>query len=96
MHIPNNVKIGGHTYCIELVSPNIIEGDNGQTWLKLQKIRIDKDLPQDRKDSVLVHEILEVINSDYELELPHKTIQCLEELIHMVIKDNPKVFKEDD
>lgn len=96
MNIPEKVKIGGHIYAVDLVSPNEVEGNNGVTWLKLQKILIDKDVPKDRQDSVLIHEIIEVINNDYELELPHRTIQCLEEVLHQVIKDNPSVFGDSD
>jgi hypothetical protein len=94
MNIPNKIKIGGHSYIVELTTTNNCDNCNGMTWLKLQKILIDKDLPQDRIESVLIHEVIEVIDNDFELKLPHRTIQVLEEMLYLFIIQNSNIFKE--
>ena len=88
MIIPNKIKFLGHEYRISQVTANEIEGCNGQTWLKLLEIRIDKDLPQSRKESVLLHEIIEIVNAHLELDLEHRKIEVLEEILYSIFKDN--------
>lgn len=88
MNIPDSVKILGHVYEIHEVSASELQGGNGETWLKFCKIKIDKDLPQSRKESVLLHEIIEVINSHFQLEIEHKSIECLEECLYAILKEN--------
>lgn len=88
MSIPDRIRFLGHEYEVLQVSANEVEGHNGDVWFKLHKIRIDKDIPESRKQSTLLHEILEVINSHFDLKLNHRVIECLEETLYAVLKDN--------
>lgn len=88
MPIPARIKFLGHEYEILQVSANELEGYNGDAWFKLHRIRIDKDIPESRKQSTFLHEILEVINSHFDLKLDHHVIECLEETLYAVLKDN--------
>lgn len=86
--LPEKIKFLGHEYRVLEVTANDIEGNNGETWLKKGIIKIDKDLPQSRKESVLLHEILECIDSHFQLEISHPKIQALEECLYAVFNDN--------
>ncbi|MHB8916542.1 MAG: hypothetical protein ACYC4H_00830 [Desulfocucumaceae bacterium] len=94
MQIPENIKFLGHEYAVMQVSPNDIEGNNGQTWLKIHKILIDRDIPQSRKESVLLHEIIEIVNAHLELGMEHRHIEALEETLYAVLRDNKMRFDE--
>lgn len=94
MKIPDKIKFLGHEYEIKEVSANDIEGCNGQTWLKKCLIMIDKDLPQSRKESVLLHEIIEIIDGHFKLEINHKSIEILEEVLYVILKENQLDFNK--
>jgi len=94
MHIPEKIKFLGHEYSVEQVCSNQLDGANGESWYKLCKIRIDKDIPQTRKESVLLHEIVECIDAHFDLKLNHTAIECLEEALYLVLKENKLHFDE--
>ena len=75
-----------------MVESNDLEGDNGQLWLKKHLIIIDKNLPKTRQESVLLREITECVNAYFELELEHRAIETLEEVLYQVLKDNDLKF----
>ena len=84
MKIPKKVKIGGHTIIvrqIEMVDDSTCSGDaqyvSGQ-------IRINKDLPQTRKEAVFIHEAMHHINST----LKHELLDSLAEQLYQFLKDN--------
>lgn len=52
------------------------------------KIYLESSLDRELQKKTLIHEIIEVINSDLDLQLDHKTICCLETALFNVIKDN--------
>jgi len=85
--IPNKVKFLGHEYGVMQVPANDLEGGNGEAWLKKCQIKIDRDLPESRKEAVLIHEILELIDAHFELELPHQKIETLEECLYVILKE---------
>lgn len=89
MRIPETIKIGGLIYkCIEVENLSRDKNANGASCGNGLYIEIDKSLPEQLKESVLLHEILEQINYIYELELDHKTITTLEAALYQVFKDN--------
>ena len=79
------IKVGGLTYQIKEV-----EGlaDYGSTKLDQQIILIDSKLKEDNKRSTLLHEIIEICNSQNDLNLSHQTISTLEASLFQVLKDN--------
>lgn len=52
------------------------------------EIKIDTDLKECIKRKVLLHEILEAINYEYELKLEHNILSILESSLFSVLKSN--------
>lgn len=89
MDIPNKIKIGGFNYnCKE--EENLIRdnGNLGESCSNALTIKVDESLPLQQKESTLLHEIIEQINSNYELNLEHNQICTLETSLYQVYKDN--------
>ncbi len=84
------MKIAGRTIKVKYVEgiEHFPDGESGLSFLEEGIIKIDKSKPKEHQESTLIHEILEFINSLYELELEHYKITCLETALYQVIKDN--------
>jgi len=96
MKIPEKIKFLGHEYEVRQLPQNEIGGGcNGETWMKLHKINIDDYVPQSRKESVLLHEIIEIVNCQFGLELDHWKIGCLEETLYATLKENKLNYGDD-
>jgi hypothetical protein len=83
------INIGGKQYQISL-SPRMANGeDHPASFIpRRSRIAIDSELDAQQQYSCLWHEIIEVINWTYELNLEHRTITTLENAIYQVLKDN--------
>jgi len=94
MKLPKEIKIGGLVYKIEEKDLRITEVENNSGYCRVndEKIVINSELTENVKESTLLHEIIEAINFNHQLELPHSTIMTLEATLYQVIKDN-KLFK---
>jgi len=92
MEIPAKLKILGHEFTIEKVDANKTQGANGETWLKTHEIKINSGIAQTKKESVLLHEIIEIIDSMFGLGLEHTEIECLEEALYCILKENKLHF----
>lgn len=88
MKIPNQIKIGGQLYKVKETEGMI---DSGNTDTKMNIILIKKEMIDIQKQSTLLHEILEAINENNDLQLPHQSIQTLENCLYEVLTDN-KLF----
>lgn len=94
MKIPEKVKIGGHEYtCKTAPFLGRDHSASGRSCGNSLEIEIEETLPQQNKESTLIHEILEQINYRYELDLPHEKISILETALYQVIRDNPDIVK---
>lgn len=62
--------------------------DFGSTDFNSNIILINEDMPDENKQSVMLHEILEVINEATDMNLKHQDIQTLEAGLFSVYKDN--------
>ena len=89
MKIPKHIKLLGFNYQV-LEQEDLSEGSQavGQTWLARQTILIEKKLCQEQKECTLIHEVIEALNYQLELEIPHKTISALETGIYSFLKEN--------
>ena len=97
MNIPEKLKIIGKTYDVQMGAT--IATDEGYVCLGrhrggLNSIQINPGYPQQTQDSTLLHEILEAINNNFEMELKHSQITTLEETLYQVLKDNKLHFDE--
>lgn len=91
MKIPKTIKIAGHIYTIEFRENRENQDGNehpASSFSRVNKIWIDKNQVVERQESCLVHEIIEMLNYDFQLELKHQTISLLEAGIYQVLKDN--------
>lgn len=89
--IKDKIKIGGFDYkYIEEENLTRDYGNLGQSCANNLTIIVDKSMPEQQKESTLIHEILEQINCNYELSLNHSQICTLETALYQVYKDNFK------
>jgi hypothetical protein len=95
MNIPKEVKIGGFNIPIKLDEKiGIEENKYGQYNVINHTIKICDKVAFDQQFNTLIHEIVEGMDSIYELKLEHKDITIIAAVFHQIIKDNPEIFKE--
>lgn len=97
MNIPNTVKIGGFTWTVEQREDVTREGDAfGLTHFTKQKIFLDPNETQQKKEQVLLHEILHAIWWQQGLgarykdkdDLEEEMVQAMSMGLYQVLKDN--------
>lgn len=89
MKIPKQVDILGYKFQVtEQEELGELNGELGKMWPSKQIIFLDKKQCQEQKESSFIHEIIEAINAQLDLELPHKSIIALETGIYSVLKTN--------
>lgn len=84
MKIPKQLKIGAHTYKVEVTDSGLDLGDYGELDIETNTIKISSKLPQTNKESTLIHEIMHAINTT----LDHELLDSLAEQVYQVLKDN--------
>lgn len=89
MTIPPYVEIGGHHIPVE-IGPCDSDAIGEFYHYKKWKIVIEGDMDVALTEETLIHEIIEVANHIYELNLPHRTIQTLGAAIHQGLKPSLK------
>lgn len=90
MKIPKTLKIGGQVYRV-LVKDFVDEGNESLCGYAIAGdniIAINHALPQSQQESTFLHEVIEVVNNNYELKLEHPVIQTLEAALYQVLVDN--------
>ncbi|MGE5328002.1 MAG: hypothetical protein ACM3KR_00640 [Deltaproteobacteria bacterium] len=96
MKIPDKVKIGGQTLDVKRVDK--VQDDNRNTDGLIiygkDLIEIRDDLQGDYADFVFLHELFHGIYEHCGFEQNENEIDRLARALHMVIKDNPDIFKE--
>lgn len=92
--LPEKVKILGHEYRVEQVEGYLAKtgGNTGQSNNYLNVITIGRELAESTKHEILLHEIIEAVDSRLELNLEHSKICALSEALYQVLKDNPLRF----
>lgn len=85
MRIPETLKIGAHTFTVEMVQN--LKDESGHSCCGMangsdQTIRINPGYPQSNNEATLIHEAIEAINYLYELDLKHQQITTLEETLY--------------
>jgi len=94
MKIPPYIFVGGHIIDVELVKTDRCK-DFGvfDHWYRKIKINID-DTKEDVQAEAFLHEIVEAINTIYELDLDHKTLNILSEVLFQIIRRNGLDFRD--
>lgn len=89
MIIPSKVKIGSHTYTILRESSMRGSGIGScSPWELTIRVIDDNGAKESRIAEALLHEIIEAIDSHYNLNLPHDKLTVLGELLFGVLRDN--------
>ncbi len=63
MNIPKSIKVGGHTYSVELTKTKDTEKGKhhwGITYLEEKRILLDKEMPVTQIEETFLHEILHI------------------------------------
>lgn len=94
MKIPKKIKVGGIHYKVKLVN-QISTGTDycGLCNESNTTIEILKNYKRHVQEEILLHELLHAIFSHCDLEQDEHLIEVLAQALHMVIKDNPEMFK---
>ena len=86
------LRIGGQEIqCVERKAGGWSADRIGQCNVARNRIEIGSYLPEDKKMSTLLHEVLEWINGEYDLGLTHQAISSLEQSLYAFMRQNPKV-----
>jgi len=91
MDLNKIIKIMGMPFEIILTKDRSKEmgaSNDGASVLSSQKIFLDTSGGKEYTESVLIHGIIETIDSQCELELNHKQISTLSANLYQVLKDN--------
>jgi hypothetical protein len=98
MNITDKVKIGGQVYVVS--RPAVCDEENRNTDGQIQYgkgvIKLQDTLKGEYLEYVFIHEIMHGIFEFLCLENDEKTLDKISRALHMVIKDNPDIFKEGD
>ena len=95
MNVPTTIKIAGVTYTIEAVSQlRAEENCSGRVLFNKAVIQLDDSLCAEIAGATLLHEVIEVINSENELKMSHRTIQSMATQLYGVVKDNVEMFTQ--
>lgn len=94
MIIPARVKIGGHWIDVKLEKDGRDSTDGSaqyHNWYHLIKVRTD-GTPESKQAEALLHEILQVIDKKYQLELSHQSLTTLSEVLFQTMRDSDLDF----
>jgi len=91
--IPKTIKIGGHDISVSFDHKLVLmRGNSGESCAMENSIVIDPNAQPSQQEATLLHEIIENINSNYELKLEHTQISSLEATLYQVLHDNKLIF----
>jgi hypothetical protein len=90
-----NIKIAGFNVGVKTQERMAVEHNwLGEYSVMLQEIRIEESSTAQQKCETLIHEVLEAVNSIYDLNLMHDDQLCkLSVALHQIIVDNPKLVR---
>lgn len=91
--IEKNIKIGGLYYkTLEVKDLARDHSALGRCCGNNTTIELDSELKDSVKEKTLIHEIIEAINFEYELDLEHPKISILASAFYQVLVDNKNLF----
>ena len=88
MQIPDKIKIGGHWLDVEEKSEKEGYDKQGTVYRWWNKIHIQADLAQSKKESNLFHEIIHEIDHQAGAELTENQVNTLSQGLYQVLVDN--------
>lgn len=88
MDIPNKIKIGGHWFDIQLKTEKDGYDRQGSLFRWWNRIIIQSDLAQSKKETALFHEVLHEISGQMDIGLNEMQVSILSECIYQFLIDN--------
>ena len=88
MRIPAKIKVGGHWLDVEEKSEREGYERAATIYRWWNKIHIQSDLAQSKKECHIFHEIIHEIEAQNQLELTEKEVATLGEALYQVLIDN--------
>ena len=89
MKIEQKLLIGNLIYNVTEVDDSELNNSLGETNTIKQTIKIDKNLSQNHKEQVLIHEIMHACNDVFgESEMSHLFLDSFAKQLYQVLKDN--------
>jgi hypothetical protein len=83
------IKIGPFEYDCTLVDSAFVSSVViGECDFTNMQIRVEKSPPHDKKFQILIHEIMEAITDQNEIDLPHSQLQTISNALTQVLLDN--------
>ena len=97
MKIPNYILASGHKVNIRRHSNQDNEKPGFyNSWFSTINITNDNELPESGEAEILMHEIIEMTNAEYDMKLPHQTISTLSQQLFAVIRNNKLDFTNEE
>ena len=89
MTLPKQIKIGGLIIAVKEVDGLLSDYERfGEYSPRELQIRVENDVAQDRKELTLLHEIIEVLIAQNEIEIEHSDLTTLANGLYQVLSDN--------
>lgn len=94
MKIPRKVKVFAHTYSIKIDPLLSIEsGTTGRCCSNTLKIELDPNVPESNQADTFLHEIMEALKYQLQLDLEHAALSQIATGVLTVIRDNNLDFR---
>jgi len=90
MKIPKTIQIGSQKLRIVWVDEVTVNDSFGCFDPNTNEIKLLKDYPRDRMETIFIHECIEAINTFYNLELDEKNMRVLNEELTSIFKQLQK------
>jgi len=94
MKIPKTIEEGVHTYTIELQQDDMLLDCYGMVKHDQLRMILDSSMPESRIAGSFLHEVLEVLDSNYEIGLKHWQITAIEHALLTCIRRNDLDFRK--
>jgi len=92
--IPPTLTIDGKTFRVELRDDRDGETTSyGTCRVGTQHIWVSSNICPEQQAATLLHEVIEAINTEHELNLDHSAICTLETALYQVLVSNPAWWK---
>ena len=92
--MPKSIKIAGLRYDVAAVDNLILErGNFGECNVQKQTITLDKGNRTDKQKETLLHEMLEAMNTHYNIDLSHHQLSLVSVAMTAALLDNENLRK---
>lgn len=92
--LPTHLRIAGQDYEV-FAEEEWMEGQLGGCNHRKPSLWVADSLAPPRQRQVLIHEILEALNFELDIDLEHHQIELLETGLFGLLRDNPQLYTEE-